>query len=407
MEEFNLDSIDKTFMNFKVNTKVKAKVVAILKEGVLLNIGGKKDGLIKFCDEEKEALKGVKVGQEFDAIITNTKDESGAIILSKAKADFLNKGNELVNGLKVGDNVNLIITNFNKSGLISNIGSFEVFVPYSQISSRRVDNNLKNYINKQFTATVLEINFVDKKIVCSIKAYEEDEKQTKETAFWLAIFENKVVSGKVVRFADFGAFVNVDGVDCLLHNLEASYDRTKKASDVLELNKTYNFRVIKCDKENKRVSLSYKVLQSNPITEKLKTLKVGDVVEGVVQKILPFGAIIKFNENLEGLLHVKEASHFYIKNVYEVAKVGQKLKLKIIAIDLDNNKVSLSLKALQEEPEIVKLANEITTNKKENNKNVWFFKFGILIKHIIKKHQKYGVFYLHLVTNNFFYFFIN
>ena len=366
MEEFNLESIDRTFTNFKVNTKLNAKVVAILKEGVLLNIGGKKDGLIRFCEEENEALKDVKVGDEFEAIITNTKDESGSIILSKAKADFLNKGNELVKGLKVGDVASIIITNTNKSGLISNIGSFEVFVPFSQISSRRVDNNLQNYVNKQFNATVLEINFIDKKIVCSIKAYEEKEKQTKETAFWLAIFENKVVSGKVVRFTDFGAFVNVDGVDCLLHNTEASYDRTKKASDVLELDKTYNFRVIKCDKENKRVSLSYKVLQPNPITEKLKTLKVGDVVEGTVQKILPFGAIIKFNEDLEGLLHVKEASHFYIKNVYEVAKVGQKLTLKIIGIDLDNNKVSLSLKALQEEPEVVKLANEISNDGDKN-----------------------------------------
>ena len=362
MEEFNLESIDKTFMKFKVNTKVNATVVAILKEGVLLNIGGKKDGLIKFCEEEEKALQGVKVGDSFDAIITNTKDESGAIILSKAKADFLNEGNELVKGLKVGDVASIIITNTNKAGLISNIGSFEVFVPFSQISSKRVDNNLNNYINKQFKATVLEINFVDKKIICSIRAYEENEQQTKETAFWLAIFENKVVSGKVVRFTDFGAFVNVDGVDCLLHNSEVSYDRTKKASDVLELEKTYNFRVIKCDKENKRVSLSYKVLQPNPTTEKLKTLNVGDVVEGTVQKILPFGAIIKFNEDLEGLLHVKEASHFYVKNVYEVAKVGQKLTLKIIAIDLEKNKVSLSLKALQEEPQVVKLANEISTS---------------------------------------------
>lgn len=362
MDEFNLESIDKTFMSFKVNTKVMATVVAMLKEGILLNIGGKKDGLIRFSEEEKEALEGVKVGDTFEAIIVNTKDESGAIILSKAKADFLNKGNELVKGLKVGDIASIIITNTNKAGLISNIGSFEVFVPFSQISSKRVDNNLNNYVNRQFKATVLEINFIDKKIICSIRAYEENEQQTKETAFWLAIFENKIVSGTVVRFTDFGAFVNVDGVDCLLHNLEASYDRTKKASDILELGKTYNFRVIKCDKENKRVSLSYKVLQPNPITEKLKKLKVGDVVTGVVQKILPFGAIIKFNDDLEGLLHVKEASHFYVKNIYEVAKVGQQLELKIIAIDLEKNKVSLSLKAMQEEPDVVKLASKISND---------------------------------------------
>ncbi len=369
MEEFNLEAIDKTFTNFKVGSKVDAEVVAKLKDGILLNIGGKKDGLIRFCEEENEAIKDVKVGDSFEAIITNTKDESGAIILSKAKADFLRVGNELVNGLKVGDATQIIVTNFNKAGLISQIGSFEVFVPYSQISSKKVDNNLQNYVNKQFNATILEIDLINKKIVASIRAYEENEKQTKETAFWLAIFENKIVSGKVVRITDFGAFVDVDGVDCLVHNSEVSYNREEKASDVLELDKTYNFKVIKLDKENKKVSLSYKALLPNPITEKIKKLKVGDVVNGEVKKILPFGAVIAFGDGLEGLLHVKEASHFYVKNVYEVAKVGQKLDLKIIAIDAENNKVSLSLKAMQEEPEVIKLANETKEKAEDKGEN--------------------------------------
>ena len=347
-EKFDLESIDKTFTHFKVGAKVNAEVVALLKESVLLNIGGKKDGIIKYSEEEQDAINDLKVGDKFEAIITNTKDESGAIVLSKAKADALRRGNEIVNGLKVGDETSL--------------GSFEVFIPYSQISSRKVDNNLQNYVNRQVKAIVLEIDLIKQKILASIRAQEENEKHTKETAFWLAIFENKIVEGKVVRFTDFGAFVDVDGVDCLVHNNEASFDRDKKASDVLELNKEYNFKVVKCDRENKKVSLSYKALQPNPLTEKIKKLKVGEVVKGQVKKILPFGAVIEFGDSIEGLLHVKEASHFYVKNIYEVAKVGQTLELKIIAIDVDNNKVSLSLKAMQEEPEVVKLANVITTD---------------------------------------------
>lgn len=361
-EKFDLESIDKTFTHFKTGAKVDAEVVALLKEGVLLNIGGKKDGIIKYCEEEQSSIENIKVGDKFEAIITNTKDESGAVVLSKAKADALRRGNEIVNGLKVGDETSLIITSTNKAGLLSNLGSFEVFIPYSQISSRKIDNNLQNYVNRQVKAIVLEIDLIKQKIVASIRAQEENEQHTKETAFWLAIFENKIVTGKVVRFTDFGAFVDVDGVDCLVHNNEASFDRDKKASDVLELNKEYSFKVVKCDKENKKVSLSYKALQPNPLTEKIKKLNVGDVVKGQVKKILPFGAIIEFGDQVEGLLHVKEASHFYVKNVYEVAKVGQTLELKIIAIDLDNNKVSLSLKAMQEEPDVVKLANDITTS---------------------------------------------
>lgn len=354
-EKFDLDSIDKTFTRFKVGAKVEATVVAKLKSGLLVNIGGKKDGLIPFCDEENNAIKDVNVGDSFEAIIVNTKDESGAVVLSKQKADDLRVGNEIASTLAVGNETELIITSVTKAGLVSKLGTFEVFIPYSQISYGRVDNNLQNYVNKQFKAIVLEIDLIRHKIVASIKAYEEHEKLSAEEAFFSSIYENKVVTGKVVRFTDFGAFVNIGGVDCLCHNSEVSYEKNKKASDVLELDKSYEFKVIKLDKENKKVSLSYKALQQNPIIEKLKAYKVGDVVNGEVKKILPFGAIVSFGDGLEGLLHVKEASHFYIRNVYEVAKVGQKMDFKIIEIDPESNKVSLSLKALQEEPEIMKL----------------------------------------------------
>ncbi len=353
-EKFDLDSIDKTFTRFKVGAKVTATVVAILKSGLLVNIGGKKDGFVPFGEEENEAIKDIKVGDTFEAIIVNTRDESGAVVLSKQKADDLRIGNEVASTLTVGGVADIIITSTTKAGLLSKLGTFEVFVPFSQISLGRIDNNLQNYVNKQFKAVVLEMDLIKHKIVASIRAYEENEKLTTEEAFFSSIFENKVVTGKVVRFTDFGAFVNVGGVDCLCHNSEVSYERNKKASDVLTLDESYEFKVIKVDRETKKVSLSYKALQPNPIVEKLKNYKVGDVVNGEVKKILPFGAIIAFGDGLEGLLHVKEASHFYIKNIYEVAKVGQKFDLQIIDIDLENTKVSLSLKALQEEPDVLK-----------------------------------------------------
>lgn len=354
-EKFDLDSIDKTFTRFKVGAKVTATVVAKLKSGLLVNIGGKKDGLVPFSEEENEALENVDLGDTFEAIIVNTRDESGAVVLSKKKADDLRIGNEIANTLAVGGVADIIITSTTKAGLLSKLGTFEVFVPFSQISLGRIDNNLQNYVNKQFKAIVLELDLIKHKIVASIRAYEENEKLTAEEAFFSSIFENKVVTGKVVRFTDFGAFVNVNGFDCLCHNSEASYERNKKASDVFQLGESYEFKVIKVDRENKKVSVSYKALQQNPIIEKLKGYKVGDVVNGEVKKILPFGAIISFGDGLEGLLHVKEASHFYIKNIYEVAKVGQKFDLQIIDIDLENTKVALSLKALQEEPEVLKM----------------------------------------------------
>jgi 4-hydroxy-3-methylbut-2-enyl diphosphate reductase len=377
-EKFDLESIDRTFTNFKMGAKVQATVVEKLKTGLLLNIGGKKDGFVPFCDEENDSIKDLKEGDSFEAIIVNNKDkESGAVIVSKKRADDLRLGNKVVDDLKVGDVVELIITSCNHAGLVSNLGSFEVFIPFSQISLRHIDNNLENYVNKQFHAVVVEIDLLKHKIIASIRAFEENEQQDRETAFWESIFENKIVNGKVVRFTDFGAFVNVNGVDCLVHNSEASWDRDKKASDVLELDKNYDFKVIRCDRENKRVALSFKALQENPMTKKIAQLKVGDVVHGEVKKILSFGAIISFGDGLEGLLHIKEASHFYVKNIYEVAKVGQKMDLKIVGIDKENNRVSLSLKAMQEEPDVLKMAEKIEKETKnaeqpkvENEKNI-------------------------------------
>ncbi len=368
-EKFDLDSIDRTFTRFKMGAKVQATVVQRLKSALLVNIGGKKDGIIPFSAEEDDCIADLKVGDVFDAIIVSTKDESGAVVVSKKKADELKKGNELVNDLQVGDAVDLIIVGYNRAGLISNLGSFEVFIPASQISIRHIEYNFENYVNKQLRAVVVEIDLLAKKIIASIKAFEEGERLDVENAFWQSIFENKIVKGKVVRFTDFGAFVNVAGVDCLVHNSEVSWEKSKTARDELELEKTYEFRVLRCDRENKRVALSFKSLQENPLTEKIKSLNVGDVVHGEVKKILPFGAIVNFKDDLTGLLHVKDASHYYVKNIYEVAKLRQQLDLKIIEIDVENSKVSLSLKAMQQEPEVLKVSEEISKSGTENEEN--------------------------------------
>lgn len=356
MSEFNLQAIDETFTKFKVGAKVMAEVVYIVKDGLILNIGGKKDGFIPFGGEEEDAIEGVKVGDKFEAVIISTQTENGAVLLSKKRADDIRAASEILSNLKVGDVTPLIITGATQHGLLSRIGTFDVFVPFSQISARRVDNNLDNYVGKRLPAAVLEIDLVSHRIVASTRAVEEKEKIDKENAFWQAIYDGKIVRGVVSHFTSFGAFIDVGGVDCLLHNSEVSWDKGVDARAVLKEGEERDFKVISLDKDNKRVSLSLRSLMPNPLLDKLASLKVGDVVNGEVKKILPFGAVIVFGDDIEGLLHVKEASHFYVKNVYEVAKVGQKLDLKIIGIDMDNLKVNLSLKALQEEPEVIKLA---------------------------------------------------
>ena len=344
--KFDLSSIDKTFTIYKQGDTVKAKFVTNYKDGYIVNIGGKKDGFIFLDENEKKAFENFDKSQTFEAIVVSTQNEEGFICVSKARADALREGNTLLGALKVGDPVKFIVLNTSNSGLISTIGSYRLFIPYSQISSHRVDNNLKNYINKQFVGTVIEFDKENKSLVVSIRNFEEKQQLTMEQAFWQAIFINKVVKGKVVRFTDFGAFVNVDGVDCLVHNNEASYDKDKKASDIFELNKEYNFKVIKLDKETKRVSLSYKALQENPMLSKLKKLNIGDVFDCEVVKLFPSFALVKFGDNLIGRLGVKDISYDDSKKITDVAHIGDKLELKIVAIDLEKLRVDFSLIAM-------------------------------------------------------------
>lgn len=349
MEEdvkFDLSAIDNTFKRYKTGEIVTSKIVSENSDGIIVNIGGKKDGYIKLDDQEREAFKNFDMTSTFDTVITSVQNDDGVIYVSKARADALREGNTLLGSLSIGDNVKFIVTQTNNSGLISNVGSYRLFVPFSQISNKRVDNNLNNYINKQLIGTILEIDKEDKKVVASVKTYERQDQLSQEQAFWEAIFINKVVKGKVVRFTDFGAFVNIGGVDCLVHNNEASYDRDKKASEILELNKEYNFRVINVDKDAKRVSLSYKALQENPLLPKLQKLNVGDTFMCEVTKILPSFAIVKFGEGLEGRLGAKDISYDFSKKISDVVHVGDKIELKLINVDLEKLRVDLSLIAM-------------------------------------------------------------
>lgn len=343
--KFSLDSIDKTFVVFKQGTKVSGSVVSSTGDGYIINIGGKKDGLVPFDDLNGEELE---IGSTIEAVIVKTRDENtGAVVLSKNRADQIKKGNELAGNIKVGDTADFIITSATGSGLVSKIGTLSVFIPASQVSYKHLD--LSKFVNTQVKAQILEIDLINNKIIASIKAFDRQEKLTQKQNFWKSMFLNKIVKGIVSHYTDFGVFVKVDGIDCLVHNSEVSYDKNADIKTVLELSKEYDFKVIKLDEENEKISLSYKALFDNPLKEEYAKYKIGDVVEGTVKKILPFGAIVTLNNNVDGMLHIKEASAYYIKNIYEVAKVGQILKLKIIDINYEDLKISLSLKALQED----------------------------------------------------------
>ena len=188
-----------------------------------------------------------------------------------------------------------------------------------------------------------EINVEEKKIIASISLLEDKVRAENESNFWRANFINKIVNGTVKRFVPYGAFVEVNGIDCLLHISEISHDRITSASEVLEIGKTYKFKIIKIDKESKKVSLSFKQLQESNKTKLLKEVKVGDTFEGKAVKILQFGAIIKIPNGLEGLLHIKNATDDSRKQIYQIVKLGDTIQVKIKNIDLERCRLEFTI----------------------------------------------------------------
>lgn len=342
MEEvkFNLDTIDKTFTKYKKNEIFDGVVVLKRDDGVIFNIGGKSDAFIDKNDFDN--FDDVKIGDRFKVAVLGTKTEDGMIIVSKKIADNVIIGSQNAEKLKIGSQFTFFATGLKDNCLVSKMGIYNIVVPNDEI-----DTNLKNlhyYLNKQFTAIVTEIDKEKRLIVCSIRILKEQQKELQETTFWNSIFINKVVQGKVEKIMPYGAFVNVDGVSCFIHISDIAYEHVNDISKYLKIGETYTFRVIKIDKLQKRVSLGLKQLTENPKTTYLKTLKVGDKLQGTVSKILAFGAIIKLDESgLEGLLHVSDATQHNDMRIYQIVKLGQKVEVEIKSIDINKNRLAFKL----------------------------------------------------------------
>ncbi len=339
-EEFNLENIEKTFASYKKGQLFDGVVVIKREDGVIFNIGGKNDAFI--AKEDFEEFNDVKIGDRFKVMITNMKNDEGLIEVSKSQADSLTLANQNAQKLKLGSKFSFVVTNSNNSGVYSKLGDYGIFIPASEVSSHFV-KDFKSLIGKQFEAIVTEIDKDNKNIVGSIKILLEQIKQSAETMFWSSIFINKIVNGRVKKIMPYGAFVDVDGVDCFVHISNLSYQRIENPDQVVSVGESYNFKVIELDRENKKVALSKKALEESPKTMTLKAIQEGDVFDGEVIKILKFGAIIKLENGVTGLLHISNATQDNQKQIYEIVKLDEKIKVQVLAIDLEEEKVSFKL----------------------------------------------------------------
>lgn len=338
-EKFNLEAIEKTFTNYKRGQMFDGVVVIKRDNGCIFNIGGKNDAFLP--KEEVDDYENLKIGDRFKVIIINSKNEDGLLEVSKSRADNQIIATQNANRLKLGSKFTFVVTGYTNDGIISKMGEYEITIPQEEISLKTKD--VRKTVGKQFEAIVTEIDREAKSIVASIRMLEEQIKENNETLFWSSIFINKIVKGQVKKILSYGAFVDVGGIDCFLHISNISYNRISNPSEVIKEGEEYTFKVIEVDRDKKRVALSLKALQDNPKLTAIKELEIAEIYQGEVVKILKFGAIVKLENGASGLLHIKNATEENNRQIYEIVKLDQKVRVQLIDKDLDEERISFKL----------------------------------------------------------------
>lgn len=352
---------------------ISAKIVSATEEGVYVSASGKLEILLPKdeldCSEyTREAYAG-RVGEELQLMVVEL---SPKVKLSEKSVKKIKEEEALLADVEAGKEFTVVCTGFNKGGLTAELGTFPVFIPAKEIRSGYV-NDLEKYKGKKLRLRLLEIRRERRKeIIASQRVILEEEKAAreaqraeKEEAFFDSIEVGAVVEGKVERVTSFGAFVSVNGFDCLAHISDLSWTGVKEVTDVLEIGKRYQFKVLRIDRENKKVSIGYKQLQPEPWDLAATKYAEGDVVHGKVVRIVPFGAFVELEKGVDGLVHVSQISHEWLENPTSVLSIGEEIDAKVLAFNPAEKKITLSIKALQPQPEV----EQHYTREKDRDEN--------------------------------------
>ena len=363
-----VEKFEKSPRLFRRGQKVKGKVVLKNDESVFVSIDSKREGVIpndqlSLNDDIDEVKASLKVGDKIECIVIST---DKGITLSKKELEILYKDDEKVEGIKNGEQFEVTIKQDVKGGLLARLGSFTVFIPSSHIKMGFA-KDLKQYVGKNMTLLALPdgIDENKKKIVASHKAIIEKERKEKEDNFWNNIDIGEIVEGKVLRFAAFGAFVSVRGVDCLAHLSDLSWNPVKSPDEILEIGKVYEFVVLKLDRPSNRISIGYKQLQPHPWQIAAEKYVPGYVLTGKIARILPYGAFIDLGNGIDGLLHISNVSWDWLSDINQALKVGDDIEVQVVECDAENKRITLSRKALIPQPDVVKTQESVQESFEE------------------------------------------
>jgi len=366
MEELNKQSSEMDFkeafenslVTLRTGQIVKGRIAGFSNSEVYLDLGYKSDGIIQmdeFTDDpDFDPQKDLAIGGEVEAFVIRVNDGEGNVLLSKKKVDAIKNWDKLVEAFENKQTVKARIMETTKGGAVASVGGIRVFIPASQLSDRYV-KDLDEFLKKTVNIRIIELDKHKKKVVGSYRVVMEEERERLEKEFWDNIEVGKAYTGTVKSLTDFGAFVDIGGVDGLVHISELSWGKIKHPSEVLKVGDKVEVRVLEFDREKKKVSLGYKKAEDNPWYNIDDKYQIGNIVKGKVVRLVPFGAFVELEKGVDALVHISQISSKRIAKPGDVLKIGQEVEAKIIEVNAIEKKINISIKEVNpidpEEPE--------------------------------------------------------
>jgi small subunit ribosomal protein S1 len=344
-----IPNYDATFPTINEGEVVHGTVVRVDKDEVLVDIGYKSEGVIPVAElsirRSVNPADEVNLGEEVDALVLTKEDAEGRLILSKKRARFELAWKRIEGAAESGEPVVGKVIEVVKGGLILDLG-VRGFLPASLVDIRRVQD-LDEFLGQELRAKVIELNRSRNNVVLSRRAVLEDERKEQRQQILDRLNPGDVVDGQISNIVDFGAFVDLDGMDGLIHISELSWSHVNHPSEVLEIGQDVKVKVLDIDRERQRISLGLKQTQSDPWQQVLETYHEADEVDGKVTKVVTFGAFVEILPGVEGLIHISELAQHHVENPREVVSQGDEVKAKIIEVDAERRRLSLSLKRVE------------------------------------------------------------
>lgn len=348
MENMSFEEmLNESFKTLHNGSVVEGTVIRVTENEVFVNLGYKADGIIEkseFSSDANVDLKSVvSVGDKIEVFVMKVNDGDGNVLLSKKRLE-MNKGyDELEKAFNEKTVLKGKIVDIIKGGLVANINNVRVFVPSSQISNKFVQD-LSVFKGQELDFNIIEFNKAKRRIIAGRKELVQNQENEAKEKVYNNIKAGDKLEGTVNRIVDFGAFVDLGGVDGLIHISELSWGRVKKVSDVLKEGDKVTVYVLEVDKDKNKISLSLKDASQNPWVLAKDKYKVSDIVEGKVVRLVDFGAFVELEEGVDALVHISQICQKHIAKPEEALTIGQMVKAKITEIDTDNKKISLSIK---------------------------------------------------------------